>query len=130
MGHRFVMVKMAKRPFEELIELLEHELDDRLRVVLRIDSAGVERLFARDDLALQSDDELGRSFVRNLPAAREPAELLPGGGDGPDCLVGFTAETVELLLYRNPLEAVAVAYDRSDEGAFGAFVGRCLAVMQ
>lgn len=121
------MVKMAKRPFEELIELLERELGDRLRVVLRIGPAGIERLFARDDLGRRSDNELVRSFVRGVPAAREPIDLLPGGSD---CLVEFSNETVELLLYRDPHEAVAVAYDRSDEGAFGVFVERLLAAMR
>lgn len=130
MRHRFVMVKMAKRPFEGLIELLERELDDRLRVVLRIDGAGVERLFARDDLAFQSDDELGESFAHAFPGVMGPDDLLPGVTGGPECLVGFTAKTVELLLYRNPHEAVAVGYDRSDEGAFGTFVERCLAAMR
>lgn len=123
------MVKMAKRPFEELTELLERELDNRLRVVLRIDQAGVERLFARDDLTLQSDDELGESFARSVPGARDPADLLFDGSGGPDCLVGVADGTVELLLYRHPDEAVAVAFDRDDDHALGAFVERCLATI-
>lgn len=130
MQHRFVMVKMAKRPFEGLIELLERELDDRLRVVLRIDRGGVERLFARDDHALRSADELGDSFAHAFPGVTGPADLIHGVTGGPDCLVRFNAETVELLLYRNPHEAVAVAYTRSDEGAFGSFVERCLVAMR
>lgn len=124
------MVKMAKRPFEELTELLERELDDRLRVVLRIDQAGVERLFARDDLALPTDDELGEVFVRGFPAAEGPKDLLLGGPGGPDCLVGFNGETVELLVYRHSNEAVAVAFDRADDGALGEFVERCLATLR
>lgn len=124
------MVKMAKRPFEELNELLKRELDDRLRVVLRIDQAGVERLYVRDDLALPTDEELGDELVRGFPPAREPADLLPGGAGGPECLTGFNEETVELLLYRHPNEAVAVTFDRADDGALGEFVERCLAPLR
>lgn len=124
------MVKMAKRPFEELVELLERELEDRLRIVLRLDRAGIERLFARDDLSLRTDDELGQSFTQRVPRAGEPVDLLSIDTGGPECLVGFSDETVELLLYRHPNEAVAVSFDRDGEGGLGEFVERCLAALR
>lgn len=124
------MVKMAKRPFEELIELLERELDVRLRVVIRFDRAGIERLFARDDHSLRTDEELGQTFTRCVPRAGEPVDLLPGEAAGPDCLVGVSDETVELLLYPHPNEAVAVAFDRGEDRALGEFVDRCLATLR
>lgn len=124
------MGKMAKRPFEELTELLERELGDRLRVVLRIDGGGIESLFERDDLSLRSDEELGQQFVHAFPGAEEPSDLLPGEPRGPDCLVAFTGESVELLLYRHPTEAVAVGFDRADGEALGTFVDRSLATLR
>jgi hypothetical protein len=124
------MVKMAKRPFEGLVEFLERELDDRLRVVLRVDPARYERLYTRSDLAHRSDDELAEWFARRFPGAAQLADLLSGGAGGPEALVGFTDETIVLLLYRHPDELVAIGVDRGAERALETFVDRCLATLQ
>lgn len=120
------MVKIAKRPFEALTELLKRDLDDRLRVVLRVDPSGIERLFIRNDLALRSDDELADSFARIVPGVRELADLLDGGADEPEALVTLTDMTVALLLYRHQNELVAIGYDRAEDGGLGEFIEQCL----
>lgn len=124
------MVKMAKRPFEELIEFLERELDDQLRVVLRFGSAGIERLFARSDISLHADEELAERFIRGFPGVDKPGDLFPGGAAGSECLVGFSDETIELLLYRHPNEAVAIAFDRRSEDPLARFVEQCLVALR
>lgn len=124
------MVKIAKRPFEELIQLLETELGERLRVVLRLGADGSERLFARSDLASRSDDELGAPFARAFIGSDEPEDLVPRDVGGPDCLVGYLDDLVVVILYRHADEAVVIAFDRAREDSLAAFVEECLASMR
>lgn len=124
------MVTMAKQPYEELIEFLQRELDDRLRVVLRIGPNTTERLFTRSDLAYRSNDELGKPLVRTFLGSDDLKDFVPRGAGGPNCLVGFRDELVTLLLYRHSTEAVAIAFDRTPESALAEFVEQCLATVR
>lgn len=124
------MVKIAKRPFEELIQLLEMEMGDRLRVVLRLGGDGTERLFARSDLASRSNGELGVPLARVFPGSDEPEDLVPRGVGGSDCLVGYLEDVVVVVLYRHTDEAVVIAFDRAREDALAAFVERCQETMR
>lgn len=124
------MVTMAKRPYEELIEFLQQELGDRLRVVFRVGADDSERLFARSDLASSSDGELVEPFARVFLGSDSPGYLVPRGPDRPDCLLGFEETTVDLLLYPNPNEAVVVAFDRRPGIQLETFVQRCLGTIR
>lgn len=127
------MVKMAKRPHEDLIEFLQATLEDKLRDVVMFEPRGHEILFVRN--------EADRRAVDNAPETRTKRGDPPGSGreqnprvtahDGPlDCRIGITETVIVVVFYPTADVEIRVSFERDTNLTLQPFIEECLAILR
>lgn len=127
------MGTIAKQPDERVVEFLQQELGDTLRVVSWFDGDGCDPLFVRDDLGrTRSTRAIADRCERVLPRIedRQIDALLPGVAGDTKSLLMMDDTVVVLLLYRTDAEGIVVSFDQSGDSPLTSFIQDCLTLLR
>lgn len=122
------MVKLAKHPYEDLLEFLDATFGNALHWVVLGTPGGPELLYSRDRPSAINPESPPNSVIGSRWI--EDEGTMPRSAQELDCLIGATTDVYEVVFYPNPETDILVSFDRNVEIDLHTFIRDSLEILQ